>query len=353
MKLDDLCETLEKRKFPALGVQAHPDREDVVALRAAVSKAVADDEFLAECLSMELARIKENRLHLGFAPFFTHPSLGVRFALGLWLPRGGPGPHEHTAWTITAVCRNTLEVVVYHREESYRRRELMLKERINATAGQVGFIYDPCIHAPVNSSNDYSLSLHISSPRDGDPLDDHKEPIVRALGELSPEQRDHPYTYVTVARERLTAAHQFARVLAPMKVPQAPQLLARCYELASSATRDWIDRTAPRFQAPRQLGNEEQRRTSARWVLQRAHPDLKIQTRAQGERIALEVETPEGPVDEIVLHDETHAAHAALAFIAREPIFDIRDLPGNFSSDEQSALGEALEESGLFARMYA
>jgi len=346
MMLHDLCEVFEDHEFPALGVRAHPEREAVVALRVATAKAVADDEFLADCLSLELRRIKENRLHLGFDPFFTLPGLGVRFALGLWQPGRGPGPHEHTAWTITAVCRNELEVVVYQREESYRRRELVLKERFSASAGRVGFIYEPCIHAPTNRSSDFSLSLHISSPRDGEPLEDHTEPVpsVRALGELSPEERDHPYIHVMVARERQTAAREFARVLTPMKVRQAPQLLAWCYELASSATRNWIDRTAP---------PSCERQTGSRWVLRRTHPDLKIHARPQGERIALEVQMPEGPLDEIVLHDETHAAHAALAFIAREPVFDVRDLPGNLSSDEQSALGEALEERGLFTRVHS
>lgn len=344
MMLHDLCEKFDDHEFPALGVRAHPAREAVLALRAATAKAVVDDEFLVDCLSLELCRVKENRVHLGFAPFFTHPELGARFALGLWRPGSGPGPHEHTAWTITAVCRNELEVVVYHREESYRQRELMLKERFAASAGRVGFIYEPCIHAPTNASSDFSLSLHISSPRDGEPLEDYTEPVpsVRSLEELSPEERDHPYIYAMVERERKTAAREFARIVASMKVRQAPHVLAQCYELASSATRDWIDRTAP---------HPGERQTGSQFVLHRAHPDLEIHARPQGERISLEVQTPEGPFDEVVLHDETHAAHAALAFIAREPVFDLRDLPGNFSSDEQSALGEALEESGLFTRM--
>jgi hypothetical protein len=345
MKLHDLCEVFDARKFPALGVQAHPERDTVLAARSAVADAVVDDEFLADCLSLELRRIKENRLLRGFAPFFTLPGLGVHFAFGLWRPGGTPGPHEHTAWTITAVCRNELAVLVYDREQSYQRRELIPKNRFDAQAGQVGFIYEPCIHAPKNTSGDWSLSLHISSPRDGEPRTDHPEPVpfVLTLGELSPPQYDHPYTHAEVVRERRVAAHQLARVLVPMNVPQAPHLLAQCYEMASSATRRWIDWTARHPGAGQVSGS--------RWVLARTHPDLVLRPRPEGETIALEVETPDGPVDVIVLNDEGHAAHAAIAFIAREPVFDVRALPGSLTWEEQLALGDELEETGLFTRV--
>jgi hypothetical protein len=345
VKLDDLCELFESRRFPALGEPAHPDRGAVVDARSATANAVVDDEFLADCLALELRRIRENRLLLGFGPFFIMPGAGVRFAFGLWRPGGTPGPHEHTAWTITAVCRNELDVLVYDREESYRRRELIPKNQFAATSGQVGFIYDPCIHEPKNSSRDWSLSLHISSPRDGEPLNDHVEPVptVLTLDELNQDEIEHPYTHVQVERERLTAAHQLARILATMDVPQAPELLGQCYEMASSATRRWLDRKVRKSGAGQT--------SDVSWILTRTHPDLAIRPRRDGERIALEVETADGPLDEFALSDEACAAQAAIEFIAREPTFDVRSLPGNLTWEEQLALGEGLEETGLFTRV--
>jgi hypothetical protein len=345
MKLHDLCEVFEARKFPAQGQPEHPERDAVQAARSTAASAVVDDEFLADCLALELRRIKENRLERGLAPFFTMPGLGIRFAFALWPPGGTVGPHEHTAWTITAVCRNELEVMVYNRDESYRRRELVPKNRFPATAGQVGFIYDPCIHAPKNCSRDWSLSLHISSPRDGEPLNDRPEPVpsVLTLQDFSPPESDHPFTHVQVARERQATAHQFVRIIAAMDVPQAPGLLAQCYDMASSATRNWIERTA-RHAGPGPTAEQQ-------WVLARTHPDLVLRPRPQGDRIALEVDTPYGPVDAIRLDDEAHAARAALAFIAREVLFDVRALPGHLTWEEQAALGEVLEETGLFTRV--
>jgi len=345
MKLHDLCELFEARKFPALGAPAHPERDAVLHARSATASAVADDEFLADCLCLELRRVKENRLVRGFAPFFIMPELGVRFAFGLWRPGGTPGPHEHTAWTITAVCRNELDVMVYDREECYRRRELVPKNFFPAAAGQVGFIYEPCIHEPKNASRDWTLTLHISSPRDGEPLNDRPEPVpsVLTLQELDAPESDHPYTHAQVARERQSAAHQFARIIARMDAPQVPHLLGQCYEMASSATRRWIDRTARHDGAVRPPG--------APWALARTHPDLALRPRPEGDTVALEVETPEGPVDEIVLGDEGHAARAAIDFIAREPVFELRALPGDLTREEQLLLGEALEETGLFTRV--
>jgi hypothetical protein len=341
MKLDQLCQTFEDLQFPALGSQAHPEREAVLRARSAVGTAVVDDEFLADCLSLELRLLEDNRGWRGLVPFFTLPGSGVRLAFGYWPPGGTPGAHEHTAWTITAVCRNQLEVLTFDRAKSYQQRELVPKNNFSALAGQVGFIYEPCIHQPRNTSRDWSLSLHISSPRDGEQLCDYEEPLPALVKPgSSPMGYDHPYTSVTRARQRQRALHQLARILAAMDVSQAPELLAHCYRLASSATRNWIDQTAPGF--------VKEKTTDAPWVLARTHIGLVLRPRRQGDMWALEVETPGGPIDEMIISDE---AHDAIDFVSREPVFDVRALPGHLSEEEQSAIAQALEESGLFMRV--
>jgi hypothetical protein len=87
-----------------------------------------------------------------------------------------------------------------------------------------------------------SLSLHISSPRDGERLSDYEEPLSSLVTPgLFPAEYNYPYRCVIVARQRRQAVYQLARILASMDVLEAPYLLAQCYELASSATRKWID----------------------------------------------------------------------------------------------------------------
>jgi hypothetical protein len=60
-----------------------------------------------------------------------------------------------------------LDVLTFDRPQSYKTRTLVPKNRFHAEAGQVGYIYEPCIHDAKNISQDWSLSLHVISPWDG------------------------------------------------------------------------------------------------------------------------------------------------------------------------------------------
>jgi hypothetical protein len=75
---------------------------------------------------------------------------------------------------------------------------------------------------------------------------------------------------------------------------------------------------------------------------------LVLSYRRKGEMVALEVETPTGLVQEFAISSE---AHDAIAFVTREATFEVRALPGNLTEEEQIAIAEALEETGLFARV--
>src|SRR5262245_54987816 len=202
MKLDDVCDVFQSVGFPRANESAHPERDLILGVRKHIENAVVDDEFLADCVGRELIRLGRNSLRQqrqGLIPFFTIPDLGIQFAFGYWAPGATPGPHEHTAWTISAVCRNCLEVTTYDRAESYRQRRLIPKKHFDAPAGSVGYVTEPCIHAPRNASRDSSLSLHVISPRDGERPDDHQ--AVELPGLFVPRRRvafkrSEPYRYV-------------------------------------------------------------------------------------------------------------------------------------------------------------
>jgi hypothetical protein len=330
MKLGDVVEGFETIEFPVAGERVHPDREAVLDARSTIQSAVVDDEFLADCIALELELTARAELRRGLVPFLTMPERGIRFAFGYWPPGGTPGPHEHTAWTITAVCRNELEVHTYDRAETYRRRELVPKNRFPAEAGRVGYIYDPSIHAPINTSADWSLSLHVSSPRDGEPIEDC-EPVagLRTSGRRRPPPPSHPYARAVAARARTERVHVLARALAGMKVASAPALLDQCAEFGSHATR----KLAARTRGP--------------YVLRRTHPDLMLSHRVVGDRVALMAETPGEPVEELAMDV---VASDAIAYATTEPVFDARDLPGPITDDERTEIAEALEDSGLFTR---
>lgn len=350
MKLDDLCETLERLPFPRADEPVHPERATLLAARERVGEAVADDEFLADCIAYELRLLESGRLRAGLVPFFVVPRLGVRLAFGHWAPGASPGPHEHTAWTVDAVCRNRLEVITFDRDETYRRRALVPKHRFAAPAGEVNVVYEPCIHAPRNTSRAWTLSLHVTSPLDGRPCDDRAGSVPGLAASEEPEpapqrtEPEHPYAHVRLARQRQAHAHQLARVLAtvdPARTLRGPRLLARCFALASTATRRELDPIAPQLGARRALAGP--------WLLARIHPELQLDTRAYGDLVALGVEAPEGRREELVLDA---GAREALAVAAREPVFDVRALPGPLSPEDRTALGEALERTGLFRRLW-
>ncbi|AUX38915.1 uncharacterized protein SOCE26_002960 [Sorangium cellulosum] len=342
MKLDDLCATFQSLAFPRLGERAHPERQAVLDARAQVFTAVADDEFLADCIDRELRLIEEGRLRRGLSPFFTLPELGIHFTFGYWSPGMTPGPHEHTAWTITAVCRNWLEVLTYNREESYRRRGLVPKNRFEAPAGKVGYIYDPCIHEPRNTSDEWSLSLHIVSPRDGERPADQPEPlpVLQSASGVPVAGDAHPFTSVLIARQRERYLRLLTRILLKMHVAAAPALLARCFGLASSATRRLIQRSA---RVP-----VEGVQPDSTWRLARTHRDLVLTHRHRDNHVALDVETPNGPRQAFV---SGASAREAVGLITREVIIDVDVLPGSLTAEERAAIGEALEQTGLFTRV--
>jgi hypothetical protein len=269
------------------------------------------------------------------------PDLGIRFAFGYWAPGHTAGAHEHTAWTITAVCRNELDVLTYHRDESYRTRELVPKNRFHAPAGRVGTICEPCIHEPRNLSADWSLSFHMTSPRDGERAGDGYEPLpaLRRRRLPSPALKSHPYAKVVDARLRHRCIHQLARIVSGMRIARAPELLDRCYAAGAGATKVFIERVA---------GASPASVAKPGMLLVRIHDGLNMSCRRDGDMVALDAETPQGLVEQFALDE---VAHEAIAFVVRERQFEVSAIPGGLTEDERTALADALEQLGLFRKV--
>jgi hypothetical protein len=122
-----------------------------------------------------------------------------------------------------------------------------------------------------------------------------------------------------------------------MDTPQASQVLAQCNGLASSETRRFINRTTQKRGRPDV--------PESQWLLARTHKDLILSHRDRGDVVALVVETATGRIEELPFTKETRDA---IAFVAREQAFDVRTLPGNLSIENKMAIGDVLEETGLF-----
>lgn len=341
MKLEDLCARFAGLELPRAAEREHPERAVVEQARCEVRAALLDDrQFLTDCIEHELRVLASGAVRQGLATFFVMPELGVRVAFGYWPPGGGPGPHEHTAWTITAVCHNQLDVATFDRPESYRRGELVSKNRFTAMAGQVGYIFEPSIHAPKNTSNQWSLSLHVTSPRDGEPIPGIEPiPAIRTVWRSDGREAEHPYASVVAARERQRYIKLLVRSLCEDDSPAARSLLSTCFWLGSSSTRREIDRLIV-------VPDRQDWRPSS-GILTRAHRDLALELRREGDRCAMVVQTPVGERTEFVVNG---VAHDALAFAATQASFAVSALPGGLSEDECVAVAEMLEDTGLFAR---
>jgi hypothetical protein len=310
MRLDDLCAALAALPFPSAGAAAHPERETVLAARAHIAAAVTDSDFLADCFAHELDRLAARRPLDGLVPFHVVPELGIRLAFGYWPAGSAAGPHEHTAWTITAVCHNRLDVRTFDRAASYATGALVPKHSFSAEAGRTGYIYEPCIHEPFNPTDAWSLSLHVTSPRDGEPTGD---PPLACLARAPRAACSPAYGRVRAERTRARFVEVIASIAAGL--PRGDELRARC--------------------AP------------DRRALVRTAPGVPLACHATDDgRVAL-VALPDeaAPITELVTD---RLARAALGYAAARERVDVDELPGDLTADERVALACALEATGHF-----
>lgn len=73
MKLDDLRAAFDALSFPAATTGSAPERDAILEARKLVAAAVIDDEFLVDCISREIPRLRDSLLG-GLAPFYTMPA---------------------------------------------------------------------------------------------------------------------------------------------------------------------------------------------------------------------------------------------------------------------------------------
>lgn len=341
MYFESLLKEFSADRFPYAGESFHPEKTAVISAREMVAVAIKNDDFICDCISLEIDRLSLNKFSSGLIPFYTIPDLGISFALGYWSPGGAVGPHEHTAWTITAVCSNKLEVIIYDRDESYRTNSLVPKRRFEGLSGMTGSIYEPCIHDPRNTTNDWSLTFHATSPLDGLRPADRPEPLNCLTSEytISPELAVHPYLKVIAARQKIQFVNQLVKKLLTINTPKARSVLIKCLDVCSISTRNELKAY---------LGKSIIENISPKLLLQVTDPKLELQCHCENNMVTLSVMTPKSLLQVLALNT---IAKEVMIYAVQERAFDPEQLPGDLTKQERYALAEALEETGLFKRI--
>lgn len=307
---------------------------DNLGLRAArdlVRVAVTDPQVLCECAELELQLLRNKSDGANLVPFINMPSIRAGLAFGYWPPFGATGPHEHTAWTITAVIRNSLDVWVYDWAKSYDSETLVESRIVNAVSPEVGYICSPTIHDVRNSTSSWSLALHVLSDHDGQRPANYPKSI---FGGLSETLCDDPYCSVNSARMRRAKAVQMAEVLRASVAN--PATFGEWFEgFMTGATSARIGTLLGLSKAP-----------DVRLCrLRRIHPDLRLSVDQVGPEFRLSAHSNLGTHPQI---DVTADFAAPLFFVAEQLEFDVESLPGNLTVSERQAFARALENSCLF-----
>lgn len=307
---------------------------DDLGLRAArdlVRVGVTDPEILCECAELELQLLRNKSDGPNLVPFIRAPSIRAGLAFGYWAPFGATGPHEHTAWTITAVVRNELEIRVYDWAKSYDCGTLVESQIVNAVSPDVGYICSPTIHDVRNGTSSWSLALHVLSDHDGQRPANYPKSI---FGGLSETLGDDPYRSVNSARMRRAKVVRMAEVLRS--------------SVANPATfGEWFEEfmvgaTSARISTLLRLGKAPDAPLRR---LRRIHPDLRLSVDQVGPQVRLWAYSDQGAHPQI---DVTADFADPLLFVAEQLEFDVESLPGNLTISERQALARALEDSCLF-----
>lgn len=307
---------------------------DNLGLRAAcdlVRVAVTDPEVLCDCVELELQLLRNKGDGSSLVPFIGVPSIRAGLAFGYWPPSAATGPHEHTAWTITAVIRNKLDVWVYDWAKSYDCGTLVESRIVNAVSPDVGYICSPTIHDVRNSTSGWSIALHVVSDHDGQRPADYPKSI---LGRSSETFGDDPYRSVNSARLRRAKVFQMAEVL-------------RGSVANPAAFHEWFEDFmvgATSARICRLLGLDKARDAPLR-RLRRIHPDLRLSVDQVGPRVRLWAHSGHHAHPQI---DVTAEFADPLSCIAEQLEFDVESLPGNLTISERQAFARALEDACLF-----
>src|SRR5215471_9354324 len=115
MRFTDLVSLLRTLDLDDHGFHGsrRPPRENVRTIQHGLTAMLADEEFYLDCVDLELSAVQRKTPDRPARPMFRLGDRGQHFRMFYWWPGKVAVPHEHTAWTVTAVFYNALEVTTF------------------------------------------------------------------------------------------------------------------------------------------------------------------------------------------------------------------------------------------------
>jgi hypothetical protein len=209
-----------------------------------LSAALADEDFYLDCIELEIEANLRRTADAPRQPLFRMPERGLTLHMFYWYPGRGTIPHEHSAWTVTAVFYNSLQVTTYDFDVASRERRLEQKNVFSAAQGNAGHIYDRCIHSPSNVTSIVTTSLHVFNSADQPCLEDEVG-LVEGLGYPNAVLPDDDGERTAVVGEwTQRQLRVLSRVLSQFRGPRAADLRRRISAHADARTDAFADRMA-------------------------------------------------------------------------------------------------------------
>jgi len=251
------------------------------AVRRLLQAQLATAAFPLDCIETALDKMSDSPDALwNNPPLWEDYECAFLIRVFFWTPGFANQPHRHDEWTVTGVLHNALTFHTYLETAS----GLVVDRRIEASAGDVGYISSPCTHNVSNDTQGISVSLHVFSgvhAAESDGGDVYGEAQVslkraeraRALG-----------AFVELARcldgpRRLSVLERIfglgdppvklasAKAIAPLDPELAALRLGELAGLCSASVADELNRFARRLS-----GSSEQQRASLRGVIGPSNP---------------------------------------------------------------------------------
>jgi predicted metal-dependent enzyme (double-stranded beta helix superfamily) len=121
-------------------------------------KAVGKRAFKDDCLMRGLINVFQAKKERPSQDLYCNPKTGLRARLFFWPPGFETPPHQHSAWTCSAVLVN---VVGFRRHKSLPDDQSEIVDYFLGREGDVGRMIPPSVHSVCNPSGLPSASISI------------------------------------------------------------------------------------------------------------------------------------------------------------------------------------------------